>query len=260
MSKLIHGLLSAAAIAALVSIGTSAHALTYNYVETSGGSCCTVDSKNTVQVSDTTLPNGSTALAAGVFDVLVTLDTNWSFQKNDYTIPSHPAGASSLDGGHAASFLFSTSLTLTSLTVNTSPFFAEQSNPGPTGTSMSPWTSFPANVYGVSQNTSNSTVYSTLDFRVNTGTSDTLAQFIATLLAGTGSNYPNILFAADVQDGSTGPTGVIGFTFDSITIGGNQGGETPLPAALPLFASGLGALGLLGWRRKRKNSTARAAA
>jgi hypothetical protein len=28
---------------------------------------------------------------------------------------------------------------------------------------------------------------------------------------------------------------------------------TPLPAALPLFASGLGALGLLGWRRKRKN-------
>jgi hypothetical protein len=27
---------------------------------------------------------------------------------------------------------------------------------------------------------------------------------------------------------------------------------TPLPAALPLFASGLGAMGLFGWRRKRK--------
>jgi hypothetical protein len=26
----------------------------------------------------------------------------------------------------------------------------------------------------------------------------------------------------------------------------------PLPGALPLFATGLGALGLLGWRRKRK--------
>jgi hypothetical protein len=27
---------------------------------------------------------------------------------------------------------------------------------------------------------------------------------------------------------------------------------TPLPTALPLFATGLGAVGLLGWRRKRK--------
>jgi hypothetical protein len=29
-------------------------------------------------------------------------------------------------------------------------------------------------------------------------------------------------------------------------------GATPLPAALPLFATGIGGLGLLGWRRKRK--------
>jgi hypothetical protein len=29
---------------------------------------------------------------------------------------------------------------------------------------------------------------------------------------------------------------------------------TPLPAAWPLFATGLGALGLLGWRRKRKQA------
>jgi hypothetical protein len=27
---------------------------------------------------------------------------------------------------------------------------------------------------------------------------------------------------------------------------------TPLPATLPLFATGIGGLGLLGWRRKRK--------
>jgi hypothetical protein len=33
---------------------------------------------------------------------------------------------------------------------------------------------------------------------------------------------------------------------------------TPLPAALPLFATGLGALGLLGWRRKRKANLASA--
>ena len=35
---------------------------------------------------------------------------------------------------------------------------------------------------------------------------------------------------------------------------------TPLPATLPLFATGLGAMGLLGWRRKRKNAAAFAAA
>ena len=36
--------------------------------------------------------------------------------------------------------------------------------------------------------------------------------------------------------------GTVTFTLDT----------TPLPAALPLFATGLGALGVLGWRRKRK--------
>jgi hypothetical protein len=30
--------------------------------------------------------------------------------------------------------------------------------------------------------------------------------------------------------------------------------EVPIPAALPLFATGLGVLGLLGWRRKRKGA------
>jgi hypothetical protein len=35
---------------------------------------------------------------------------------------------------------------------------------------------------------------------------------------------------------------------------------TPLPAAFPLLAIGLGALGLLGWRKKRKTSTSISAA
>jgi len=46
-----------------------------------------------------------------------------------------------------------------------------------------------------------------------------------------------------------------GATFPPLT-----GGATPLPAALPLFATGLGALGLFGWRRKRKGAAALTAA
>lgn len=47
---------------------------------------------------------------------------------------------------------------------------------------------------------------------------------------------------------------------DNFTFSQSAIPETPLPAALPLFASGLGALGLLGWCRKRKNSVARTTA
>lgn len=57
---------------------------------------------------------------------------------------------------------------------------------------------------------------------------------------------------------------------NALTLGPNPGGtmyanltaqvtdppvsQAPLPAALPLFATGLGAMGLLGWRRKRKKA------
>ena len=46
-------------------------------------------------------------------------------------------------------------------------------------------------------------------------------------------------------------SGTINGTLALIEIG-TPPATTPLPAALPLFASGLGALGLLGWRRKKK--------
>jgi hypothetical protein len=42
-----------------------------------------------------------------------------------------------------------------------------------------------------------------------------------------------------------------GFSFD-FSIHGIDPVATPLPGALPLFASGLVGLGLLGWRRKKK--------
>jgi hypothetical protein len=50
--------------------------------------------------------------------------------------------------------------------------------------------------------------------------------------------------------GSTG----VAFELDNVfgVLAGNAGGTTPLPAALPLFATGLGALGLMGMRKKRK--------
>jgi hypothetical protein len=44
-----------------------------------------------------------------------------------------------------------------------------------------------------------------------------------------------------------------------LTIANASAAAAPLPAALPLFATGLGAMGLLGWRRKRKNAAAIAA-
>jgi hypothetical protein len=48
------------------------------------------------------------------------------------------------------------------------------------------------------------------------------------------------------------PTSVGPLVITSATGNGTVTAVTPLPAALPLFASGLAGLGLLGWRRKKK--------
>jgi len=79
-----------------------------------------------------------------------------------------------------------------------------------------------------------------------------------------GSTCPDRLDAYQI----TLPASFAGNTLVSIVFNGNNaaGGEpflagltgengtsvVPLPAALPLFATGLAALGLLGWRRKKK--------
>ena len=60
-------------------------------------------------------------------------------------------------------------------------------------------------------------------------------------------NEAGIVFAVLLANGASGPTpDYIGAQYVAPPL------VTPLPAALPLFATGLGALGLLGWRRKRK--------
>ena len=46
---------------------------------------------------------------------------------------------------------------------------------------------------------------------------------------------------------------------DNVSVTGAGTSVTPLPAALPLFATGLGTMGLFGWRRKRKAPAAIAA-
>jgi hypothetical protein len=54
------------------------------------------------------------------------------------------------------------------------------------------------------------------------------------------SGFENVTYLSGTQPIAFGPNAI--------------GGETPVPAALPLFATGLGAMGLFGWRRKRKAS------
>lgn len=56
-----------------------------------------------------------------------------------------------------------------------------------------------------------------------------------------GPDIASLVFSENV--GSAGNY----LAFDDLTMS-----QTPLPAALPLFASGLGVMGLFGWRRKRK--------
>ena len=54
-----------------------------------------------------------------------------------------------------------------------------------------------------------------------------------------------------------GPGTNIGWSLTNTSV--SQPAFTPLPASLPLFAAGLGGLGLLGWRKKRRRNNALAA-
>jgi hypothetical protein len=103
---------------------------------------------------------------------------------------------------------------------------------------------------------------------------------VGTYIAGTCSNNGNQFIGLDFASGSSPspylwyldyPAGVFVSTYSSadcdITSGAScfvtislppPASATPLPAALPLFATGLGVMGLLGWRRKRRAAAAAA--
>lgn len=80
---------------------------------------------------------------------------------------------------------------------------------------------------------------------------------LGTLVGFTGGTFDNSLGTGNAYE-TLGSGSEVAYTLDgNIT---PAAATTPLPTALPLFATGLGALGLLGWRRKRKNAAAMAAA
>jgi len=65
------------------------------------------------------------------------------------------------------------------------------------------------------------------------------------------------LFSGDTTFHVTNLDGVSDISaFSDLLVISNDPPGTPLPAALPLFAGGLGAMGLLCWRRRRKAAAA----
>jgi len=89
--------------------------------------------------------------------------------------------------------------------------------------------------------------------------------FSLLLVANSGARFGGASATSDFSNTLEVPTGIDVFNLPEgyTANAGNWlvnnrfvGAETPLPAALPLFATGLGALGLLGWRRKKKAALA----
>jgi len=83
-------------------------------------------------------------------------------------------------------------------------------------------------------------VLTTTSLRV--GTNSITADYSGGIIGG--GDEPGFLFNASTSS----PIDVV--VVEGIT--STPPAATPLPAGLPLFATGLGALGLLGWRRRRK--------
>jgi hypothetical protein len=266
MSTLKNGLLSVAAIAALVSFGAAAGATTLaqTFVQTSDDSSnqtVGTNSANTVTVTD----NG-----AGTLDILVTLASGW--------------GLINSGAGNGSSFVFGLSgiSSLNFGAVNPTTFLDPPPTPPtwyPTGATVPTAVSTVDDVASASLSAPGKFVFSSgygltytsnggsnpftgLEFTITESGGLTLATFLADLQSSTSASSTGLCtapssgcFYADVTNGN-GNTGLIDFGLTATT---NLLSTTPLPATLPLFATGFAGLGLLGWRRKRKNAAAIAA-
>jgi len=93
--------------------------------------------------------------------------------------------------------------------------------------------------------------FGSLSFTIS-GANLTLASFAELSKGGD----PSAFFSLDIISGTTGRTGAVDCCTGRSTP--FEVSTVPLPAALPLFAGGLGVMGVIGWRKRRKVAAAAA--
>lgn len=130
--------------------------------------------------------------------------------------------------------------TLTKPTTNTASFVISTDSLG----DITDWAIFLQTIYDSSFPGAQSTQITTVYYAAYPGT-----------VSDSGSIFECIHFSNGTCDQKNSD-----YAFSFFNAGSWSVAQTPLPAALPLFGSALGVMGLLGWRRKRKTVAAVATA
>jgi hypothetical protein len=205
--------------------------------------------------------SGKSACASTIFDDFGSGD---SYQEGvGWTV----AGASSSVGYYQPSMLFTPAVTASvsqiivgignvdATTPDSATFSLYTDNGGALGTSLGSWS-----VTGLPASASTADTVETISGITGVTLTGGTAYFLSASAPSTTWDSWN--------ENSTGITGTVLLdcsesfcgttdgTLGAFEILGSPVSATPLPAALPLFAGGLGALGLLGCRRKRKAQAA----